>query len=231
MAAFFVTGSGTGVGKTLVTASLAWQLRRMGREARALKPVITGFDGRVPAESDSAVILESLDREVMDRAIAEISPWRYTAPLSPDMAAAREGTAINFARLVAFCRDARAKADRDGAMLLIEGVGGAMVPLTRTETVADWMGALGLPAIVVGGSYLGGLSHTLTALRALAAHGVETRAVVVSESAGGTVPLDDTVETIRRFTHDAAVHALPRIEDAGKPWRKAPDLTGIVCGG
>lgn len=227
MAAFFVTGSGTGVGKTLVTAALAWQLRRTGREVRVLKPVITGFDPLDPAETDSAILLECLDREVTDRAIGEISPWQYSAPLSPDMAAAREGTAINFPRLVAFCRGALAEAERDGAILLIEGVGGVMVPLTRTETVADWMAGLGLPAVVVGGSYLGALSHTLTALRALAAHGVETRAVVVSDTAGSTVPLDDTTETIRRFAHDALVLALPRIAGAGKAWREAPDLTAV----
>lgn len=229
MSAFFVTASGTGVGKTLVTISLVWQLRRRGREARALKPVITGFDPDRIEESDGGRILRSLERRLTLAEVDKISPWRFAAPISPDMAAAREGAEIDFGDLFAFCHEEITRAKSDDAVLLIEGIGGVMVPLTDRQTVADWMAALGLPAILVTGSYLGSLSHTLTALETMAARGVRAAAVVVSESPENPVPLEETMETIRRFVEPALVRSIPRLEDAIDPWRMAPDLTDIVA--
>src|SRR3546814_8137834 len=79
-----------------------------------------------------------------------MSPWRFRAPLSPDMAAAREGRTVPFDDLVDHCRDRLAAA---AGPLLIEGVGGAMVPLDECHTVLDWMAALALPALLVSGTY------------------------------------------------------------------------------
>ena len=228
MAAYFITASGTDIGKTLVTTALAWQLIRQGRDVRALKPVITGFEPGNIAESDSGRILHSLGRDVTLAEVERISPWRYAAPISPDMAAAREGTEIEFGDLFAFCHEQIVEAEHDGATLLIEGIGGVMVPLTERETVTDWIAALGLPAILVTGSYLGSLSHTLTALEAMASRGVKTAAVVISESPENPVPLDETIETIRRFVEPALVRSVPRLENAAEPWVSAPDLTEIV---
>ena len=228
MAAYFVTASGTDVGKTLVTTALAWQLGRQGREVRALKPVITGFDPEAISESDSGQILASLGRDVTLAEVERISPWRFAAPISPDMAAAREDAEIEFGDLFAFCHEQIVTAEGDGATLLIEGIGGVMVPLTDRETVTDWMAALGLPAILVTGSYLGSLSHTLTALEAMTSRGVVTAAVVVSESPENPVPLEETIDTIRRFVEPALVRSVPRMENAVEPWTVVPDLTEIL---
>src|SRR3546814_10354844 len=106
-----------------------------------------------------------------------MSPWRFRAPLSPDMAAAREGRTVPFDDLVDHCRDRLAAA---AGPLLIEGVGGAMVPLDECHTVLDWMAALALPALLVSGTYLGAISHTLTALAALDARGISVSGIVLS---------------------------------------------------
>ena len=98
-----------------------------------------------------------------EEAVAEITPWRFAAPLSPDMAAAREGRRLDLGDIVAYCRAAH------GDPLLIEGIGGAMVPLNDEHTVLDWIADLGAPALVVTGSYLGTISHTLTTLAAISA--------------------------------------------------------------
>lgn len=228
MAAYFVTASGTDVGKTLVTTALAWQLSRQGREVRALKPVTTGFDPQNIPVSDSGQILASLGRDATLAEVERISPWRFPAPISPDMAAAREGVEIEFGDLFAFCHEQIVAAESDGATLLIEGIGGVMVPLTERETVTDWIAAVGIPAILVTGSYLGSLSHTLTALEAMTSRGVATAAVVISESPENPVPLEETIETIRRFVEPALVRSIPRLEDAVDPWTVVPDLTEIV---
>jgi dethiobiotin synthetase len=138
-----------------------------------------------------------------------ISPWRFKAPLAPDMAASQEGRALDFLALVSFSRNAIAEAQD---VLLIEGVGGIMVPLDECHTVLDWMAALRVPLILAAGSYLGTISHTLSALDVLARRDLQVAAVVVSESPNSTVPLDDTAHAIARFCRDkTAVLALPRV--------------------
>lgn len=196
MRAFFVTGAGTGVGKTHVAAQICRRARAMKLSALALKPVLSGYDPDDAADCDSVLLLKALGLQPTPDAVAAISPWRFKAPLSPDMAAAREGRAVPFPALLDFCRT-RLRGAED--LLLIEGIGGAMVPLTETETVLDWMAALKLPAILVTGSYLGCLSHTLTAARAIEGRDVPIAVVAVSESEESPVPLAETVATLGRF--------------------------------
>lgn len=228
--AFFVTAAGTEIGKTLVTAALAHQLRKAGRPVRALKPVISGLDEVRLEESDSGQLLAALGRPADADAVAGISPWRFGAPLSPHMAAALEGREIDFPSLVAFCRAEAEASAAMGETLLVEGVGGAMAPVTRRKTVLDWIAALGLPAVLVGGSYLGALSHTLTAARVLQGEGVAIGAVVVSESAEQDVGLVPTVDTLRAFLTGIPVVPLPQIRAAAEPWRAAPPLIEPVLG-
>jgi dethiobiotin synthetase len=208
--AIFVTGTGTGIGKTFVTAGLVRHLRASGRTVEALKPVVTGFDPDMAAESDPAVLLAAMDRHATVEEIDKISPWRYRAALAPDMAARAEGTAVDFAKLSEF--SLRAVLTRRD-VLLIEGVGGVMVPLDQEHTVLDWMIILRLPLILVAGSYLGTISHTLTALDALLRRDLAVFSIVVSESEGSAVPLDAAVASIQRFVHPVNVLAVPRIAD------------------
>ena len=222
MRAFFVTASGTEVGKTVVACLLCRQLSAAGTRVRAVKPVITGFADDAPGGTDTALLLDAQGLDATPGAIAEASPWRFGAALSPDMAARREGRSIDFRQLVDFCRGLR---DEAADVLLIEGLGGVMVPLTERETVADWIAALEVPALLVTGSYLGTLSHTLSAAESLKARGVPLAAVIVSESADSPVPLAETVETLERFV--TPVLALPRLNDT-EEWRAAPDLTAVL---
>jgi dethiobiotin synthetase len=140
-----------------------------------------------------------------------ISPWRFAAPLSPDMAAAREGRNIDFEALVAYTCRLTSTDSCNGHPVLVEGVGGVMVPLDGQHTVRDWIAVSGLPTLVVAGSYLGSLSHTLTALEALLVRGISVSAIVVNESPDAPAGLVETVATLRRFVGDAAVLALPRV--------------------
>jgi dethiobiotin synthetase len=217
VSAAFITATGTDIGKTFVTCGLVGHLRRQGRAVDALKPVVSGFDPREAAGSDPGLLLAALGREANERELARISPWRFAAPVSPHIAAAREGRAIDVAALVAFCRKAVAAAQ---GTLLIEGVGGIMVPLDERHTVLDWMSELRLPLVLVVGSYLGTLSHTLTALDVLARRNLKVAAVVVNESAGSSVPLDETFASIARFAAPLKVIVLPRLV-AGVPEHSA----------
>ncbi len=208
MSAVFVTGTGTEIGKTFVTAALIHELRRRGHDVDALKPVVSGFDPAQLAASDPGVLLAALGRAPTQDALDRIAPWRFAAPLAPDMAARHERRALDFAALVAFSRRAVSAAS---GTLLIEGVGGVMVPLDDTHTVLDWMAALGLPVLVVAGSYLGAISHALTALDVLSRRDRRIMAVIVNETPGSGVALDATVDSIGRFAGGVPVIALPRL--------------------
>jgi len=208
MSAYFVTSTGTDIGKTFVTAGLIRYLREAGQAVDALKPVVSGYDSSTETTSDPAVLLKALGREPNAEAIAGVAPWRFRAPLSPDLAAAREKRPIDFDALLAF---SRAAVEGNKGILFIEGVGGIMVPIDAKRTVLDWMAALGLPLILVVGGYLGTISHTLTALDVLAQRKLKVAAVVVSESERNPVELDETVASLTRFTDAIPVVGLPRL--------------------
>ena len=208
MTAIFITGTGTDIGKTFVAAGLIRHLRGTGHTVGAIKPVVTGFELATAAESDPALLLVALGWPVTFEHIERISPFRFVAPLSPDMAARKEGRALDFDAVVEFCR--RAIIAHTG-MLLIEGIGGVMVPLNQDRTVLDWMAALGRPTILVAGSYLGSLSHTLTCLEVLQRRDIPLKALVVDETAGSSVPLADTAKTLARFAAPTPVVTVPRL--------------------
>lgn len=214
MSAIFITGTGTEVGKTFVAASLIRHLRQMGRSVEAIKPVVSGFDSDHPAASDPAILLNALGFPATLPNIERISPWRFRAAMSPDAAARQENRRIDVAEVVAFCQSAIKQRQE---ILLIEGVGGIMVPLNEQRTILDVMMALQLPLILVAGSYLGTISHTLTALDALFRRDLSVLAVIVSETPGATVPLAETVAAIGRFAEP--VIGLPRqpLEPGDKP--------------
>lgn len=208
MAPYFVTSTGTDIGKTFVTAGLIRYLRESNQPVTAFKPIVSGYDSSVAETSDPAVLLSALGRPVTADEVERIAPWRFRAPLSPDLAAAREGRRVDFEKLIAFSRTAIAAAT---GPLFIEGVGGIMVPLDGQRTVLDWMTALDIPLLLVVGGYLGTISHTLTALDVLAQRKLTVAAIVVSESGRDTVELDDTVASIARFVGTTGVVGLPRL--------------------
>jgi dethiobiotin synthetase len=225
MTAIFVSATGTDVGKTFVTAGLIRHLRAQGRAVDAIKPVVSGFDPAAPAGSDPAALLAALGRPLTIEEIERISPWRFAAPLSPDMAARREDRAIDFDAVTEFCRSAMAA--RRG-LLFIEGIGGIMVPLDDNRTVLDLMTQLRLPILLVAGSYVGTISHTLTALQVLVRRNLDVAAVVVSESGASAATLKDTVAAIARFSGSIDVAGIPRLADAAQPHPAFATIAGLL---
>ena len=217
MRTLFVTASGTTVGKTFIAAALARALTDAGKSVAVAKPVISGFTWETAADCDTAILLKSIGQEPTRDAIVQASPWRFAAALAPDMAARHERRTVDFDALVKFCRDAQRG---DGDLLLIEGVGGVMAPLDDRHTVLDWITALSesapdpAPALLVVGSYLGAISHGLTAVAALEARGITIAGVVVDESEDSTVPLADTVATLKRFLPKLPLATVNRGADA-----------------
>lgn len=210
--AYFITAAGTDSGKTFVAEGLARALLMQGRAVRALKPVMSGYDETAAGDSDAGRLLAACGLHVTQQNIAAISPWRLRAPLSPDRAAAIEGRSIDFDALVGWCRVECILNDDD--IVLIEGIGGVMVPIDGQHTVRDWIAALGLPAVLVVGTYLGAISHALTALSALREVGVRPAAIVVNESEGG-IGIDDTLASLAPHAGGVETFSLRRDDAAG----------------
>jgi dethiobiotin synthetase len=168
----FVTGTDTGVGKTVLAAAIAAALRADGVRVAAFKPVVTGVDEPEPGRP--------ADHELLGAAAGvappAVAPLRFGPPVSPHLAAELAGVAIEPAALVAAARAAADGADA----LVVEGVGGLLVPLTRECTIRDLAVALGLPVVVAARPGLGTISHTLLTIEAARAPGLDVRGVVLT---------------------------------------------------
>jgi dethiobiotin synthetase len=172
----FFTGTDTGVGKTFVTAAVTRLLRRQGRPVRVCKPVATGAI-RVGARwlSDDTATLAAAAG--LDNDPEQVTPFTYPDPVAPPVAARRQGVRLTLPALTTAVAEVR----RPGAVLLVEGVGGLLCPLTETETVADLVAEVRLPLVVVARRSLGTLNHTLLTLEVARTRGLEVAGVVVNE--------------------------------------------------
>ena len=183
----FITGTGTEVGKTIVTAALLRALRRSGMDAVSMKPVQTGA-----LATNAGLRAQDLD---VHRAAAELppasmealetlAPYRYPEACSPHLAGRIAGAYPNIERIRAAAESLRALHEA----VLVEGAGGVLVPLNETHTMLDLMGTLGYPVLLAAHAGLGTLNHTLLSLQALRGAGLEVLGVILCEP--GPVPED-----------------------------------------
>ena len=213
----------------MVSAALCHQLLLRGISVQPFKPIISGYTEDHPENTDSGILLQSVGIKPCHEEVSRISPWRFTAPISPDMAAEKEGRRINFQKLVQFSLNLPVEANTPNQHVnIIEGVGGAMVPLDDRHTVMDWMVNLQADVLVVTGSYLGTISHTLTTISAMNRCHIKPVGIVVSESQDSPVPVKLTTETIARFLPEIPMATIPRIIPSGAIWKDVPDLLKLL---
>lgn len=160
MANYFITGSGTDIGKTYILTAMCKYLVSKRKTVIALKPLISGWDDKA---NDIVRILHSLSLPVTEDSINLISLHRFHAPIAPNMAAAQEGIKLEFDDIYKFCIRDKNKYD----YLFIEGAGGVMSPLTDHDTYRDLITRLKMPVIFIASIYLGAISHVLSALETL----------------------------------------------------------------
>ena len=172
MRGVFVTGTGTGVGKTVVAGAVAARLRAQGIRVAVFKPVLTGLDE--PPQPGWP-----RDDELLAAAagvlVATTAARRYGPPVSPHLAAELAGEELSVSELA----DAVTALERKADAVVVEGVGGLLVPLNATATVRDLALALRLPLLVAAHPGLGTLNHTLLTVEAARAAGLVVRAVVL----------------------------------------------------
>jgi dethiobiotin synthetase len=208
----FVTGTGTDVGKTVLSAALTAAMRASGLAVAAHKPAVSGFDaltGEWPADH----VLLGITCEMPPE---QVSPLRYGQPLSPHLAARLAGAPVEDAQVIAAATTARDAAAQRHAALIVEGVGGLLVPLTDTLTVRALAVELGLPMLIAASPGLGTINHTLLTLEAARAVNLEVRAVVLT-------PWPAEPSAVERSNRET-IERLGEVEVMGLPHISAPGL-------
>ena len=216
MRGLFVTGTGTGVGKTVLSAALLAAMSAAGAPVRAHKPVVTGLDE--PSETGWPPDHELL-AGVADMTPEEVSPLRYGPAVSPHLAAALAGATIDPADLLARAREAASGESN----LIVEGVGGLLVPLADEFTVSDLAVALGLPVVIAASPGLGTINHTLLSIESAHAAGLDVRAVVLT-------PWPEAPAELERSNRET-ISRLGEIEVAGLAHVPNPSTVGLARAG
>ncbi|HXJ20963.1 MAG TPA: dethiobiotin synthase [Polyangia bacterium] len=174
----FVTGTDTGVGKTLVAAGLARLAHRRGIRVVPFKPVETGC---APDAADARLLWSAAKEPVPER---DVCLRRFALPAAPAQAAAAQGATIDLEEVVAAARSLAAR----GELLIVEGAGGLLVPYGDSWTAADLMERLGLPLVVVARTALGTINHTALTIREARRRRLFIKAIVLNRTTADEAP-------------------------------------------
>jgi dethiobiotin synthetase len=179
MKGIFITGTDTGVGKTVAAAAIARLLRDRGIDVGVMKPVTSGcaLSGGKRFSEDAGLLAFGAR---LDHGDPDIAPYCLEAPLAPAVAASMEGTRIDFNRI----RDAYQRLAAQHDFVVVEGAGGLMVPLAGGLMVADLVGLLALPLLVIARPDLGTVNHTILTCFAAKQVGLDLRGVVINNYPG-----------------------------------------------
>jgi dethiobiotin synthetase len=206
----FITGTDTDVGKTVLACAIAATLADAGHGVRVFKPVVTGIGDAQPGRAPDHDLLRAAARS--SQSAQSVAPYRFDPPVSPHLAAESAGTHVEPLHLLGAC----AQAGAGGDVMVVEGVGGLLVPLARDYLVRDLAVALGFPVVVAARPGLGTISHTLMTVECARAAGLHVRAVVLTPWTDDPTTVErSNMETIGRITK-LDVLGLPR-QDACRP--------------
>jgi dethiobiotin synthetase len=176
MPGLFVVGTDTGVGKTVVTAAITRSLRRRGQGVTVSKPVATGAE--VHEDGFLADDTRRLAHAAGHSEYGRVTPWVFSEPAAPAVAARTAGVNLDLEEIAGRVK----KLGAPESLLLVEGIGGLLCPLTDSETVADLAAMLRFPLVVVARRSLGTLNHTLLTLEVARDRGLPVAGVVVNET-------------------------------------------------
>jgi dethiobiotin synthetase len=216
----FVTGTDTGVGKTVVACALLRGLRARGLDVGAMKPVETGVGAPGPLD---AMALRDAAGGKDDLSL--ICPQRFALPAAPSVAAAHEGRRVEVEPLEAAFRALAAR----HRLLVVEGAGGLLVPLTDQLDMAGLAGRFGLPVLLVCRGALGTINHTRLSLEALAARRLPLAGVVISHASGVLAAAEKhNLDALRRELGARLLGEIPPLAASALPPPDALDLDALL---
>ncbi|MBI4652590.1 dethiobiotin synthase [Candidatus Desantisbacteria bacterium] len=173
----FITGTDTGIGKTIVSAGIARALSTMGFNIGVMKPIATGaIKSKNGLISEDAIFLK--ESITSPDPLSLINPSVYYHPLAPSVAAQISGTPVNIKKIMKCFSILKKKHD----FIIVEGIGGIMVPITHNYMVADMIKEMNLPAVIVTRPGLGTINHTLLTLECAKTHGIKIKGIIFNHS-------------------------------------------------
>jgi dethiobiotin synthetase len=203
----FVTGTDTEAGKSVVAASICAALAARGERVAAFKPVVTGLDDEPGEFGRDHELLASAANA--GQSASDVTPHVFGPPVSPHLAAELAGVTLEPAELVSAARE-QAQAAGEGGLLVCEGVGGLMVPITPGYLVRDLALDLALPVVIAARTALGTINHTLLTVEAARAGGLTVAGVVMTPWPDEPTAMErSNRDTIARLG-DVSVAGLPR---------------------
>ncbi|MBY4678528.1 dethiobiotin synthase [Marinobacterium arenosum] len=206
---YFVAGTDTDAGKTLVTAGLLAAANRQGLKTIGLKPVAAGCEQTEQGLRNGDALLLQQTASVK-LSYEQINPVAFEPPIAPHIAAAREGRQLSADRLAAFCRGALMQ---PADLALIEGAGGWRVPLNARETLARLPQQLGTPVILVVGMKLGCLNHALLTAEAIARDGLTLAGWVANRIDPQMSCYQENLETLTGMFRAPLIGEVPFLDD------------------
>ena len=214
----FITGTDTGVGKTVVTAALALHLQRCGVDVGVMKPIETGVPLPTSPRSDASRLRVAADSR---DELALIRPYWFHTPVAPLTASRLERKPIRLTGVIDSFRLMR----KQHHLMLVEGVGGVHVPLTKSEDVLDLIQRMKLPVIVVGRVGLGGINHARLTIQSLRQRKIPVLALVLNHtvrSNGLTARQQarSTVTLLRELVEVPVIGPLPYVGTLGRGWNR-----------
>lgn len=223
----FITGTDTGVGKTIVSASLLRIFRRHGIDAAPMKPVQTGVKTEPILDLD--VCLGSTDIRPDANSRKLMNPFQYNLPSSPHLAAEHEKQPYPSIKKIAESFGTLAEQHK---FILVEGAGGILVPLSRKETVLSLAKELALPLLIVSRAGLGTLNHTLLTVDRILRENLEIAAIIPNTTAFDLdfepEIIEDNWRTIAEMTGLTVWPALPFVTDQADDILRAKTLAGVI---
>ncbi|MFT4179405.1 MAG: dethiobiotin synthase [Thermomonas sp.] len=210
MFSVYITGTDTGIGKTLVSCALLHALRGHGLSAAGMKPVASGCE-RIDGQWCNADALALQAAGELGIAYADINPYALEHPLAPELAARDAGIEVMLPPIL----DAHARLAERADALVVEGVGGWAAPLSASLMQADLVRALRLPVLLVVGLRLGCLNHALLSARAIAQDGLHLAGWIASHVDPEMARVEDNIAMLRARMPAACWGVLPHVQDAG----------------
>ncbi len=205
----FVTGTDTGIGKTVVSVALLNMLKRQGVSTAAMKPVASGAtkinDHFI---NDDALSLQQAAS--IDAPYAQVNPYAFPEAMAPHIAAAQAGVEIDFEIIKQSLQSLAGQSD----FILVEGVGGWLAPLNRQQTVADLAIGLELPVLLVVGLRLGCINHALLSARAIEQSGATLQGWIANKVQGNYPGVDENIEAIDQWLNAPLLAILDYLDDA-----------------
>ena len=187
---YFVTGTDTGVGKTLISCALLHAFAAQGKRVVGMKPVAAGCDE--DDLNEDVKMLRAASNILAS--LGQINPYSFLPALAPHIAARHAGVRINLERILESYSELATQAE----VVIVEGAGGFLVPLNDTQDSADLAVALGLPVILVVGMRLGCLNHALLTLRAIQACGLQCAGWVANVQDADMAALDENIQALQQ---------------------------------